>query len=195
MTLLEFLFMNEQSGLAGGSTVEANPYVQALERQSALQQSYRQPGGGSYNQPPWTVTNNNIFLSQLDWGCFADGNAKHGCFHVTLSGTTAVTFTLLNLTTNATSSAGDTVFATVYALKFFNLGSLDGTTGGTITVAPAGSDPFTLGYGGTSPTHPIYKGGIYEWTNPAGVSVTSSVCQITVTPAAGGNFACVVSGA
>lgn len=193
-TAVEFVFMNEQSGLNGGATVTANPYVQALDRQNALQQTYRRPGGASYNQTPQVVTNNQALVSQLDFGCATDGYAKHGAIHFTTSGTAGVTIDLTNLTTGATSYAGDTTFSTVNKIKFFNLGSLDGTTGGTMTVAPGGSNPFTLGYGGTSPTHPVFKGGEYLWSDPAGVTVTSSVKTITITPAAGGNVVAVICG-
>lgn len=193
-TNVEFVFMNEQAGLDGGATVTANPYVQAMDRQNALQQTYRQPGGGSYQQTPQTITGNQALVSQLDFGCANDGYAKHGVFHVTLSGTTPATMKVTDLTSGATSYAGDTTFATVNKIKFFNLGSLDGTTGGTVTVAPASANPFTLGYGGTSPTVPVYKAGEYVWSNPAGVATSGTVNAITITPAAGGNFVAVVCG-
>lgn len=193
-TGVNFLFQNEQAGLAGGATVASIPFVEAFDRQNSLQQSYRNAGGASYNGQPWSATNNVVLLDDLLTGCHNDGFAKHGVIHITTTGTTPVNIDLTNLATNATSQAGDTGFSTINKLVAFNLSGLDGVAAANMTIAPGASNPAPLGFGGTSPTQTVYAGSPWVWFNKAGATVSSTNKIITVTPSAGGNFALCVAG-
>lgn len=194
MQNVNFVFQNEQAGLGGGSTVEAVPFVEAFDHQNAMQQASRQPGGASYGGPPWSVTNGAALLDDLATRFDNDGLSKHGVFHVTTTGTTPVNIDLTNLTTNATSYAGDTTFATWNKIVAWNLSGLDGVAAASMTMAPGGSNPAPLGLGGTSPTLTLPASSPVVLTNKAGGTITSSAKIITVTPSAGGNFALAVAG-
>lgn len=117
------------------------------------------------------------------------GFAKNGGLTVNLTGTTPVTLSLLDLTSNSTSSAGDTVFATWNVLVFKNTGAAD------VTIAPAGSNPASLGLAGTSPTLTVPAGSTVVLNSAAGITVDSTHKSITVTPTSGGSLALCVGGA
>jgi hypothetical protein len=117
------------------------------------------------------------------------GFAKNGAASVALTGTTPVTLSLLDLTSNTTSSAGDTVFATWNVLNMFNTGGAD------VTIAQAGSNPARLGLAGTNPTLTIPAGSRVSLESVAGLGVDSTHKSFVVTPTSGGSFAFSVGGA
>ena len=193
-TGVNFVLINNAGGL-NSATFTAIPFVDTYEHQSAILLSARNPGGLSYLQPSWVINKNIILLDDLMTRFDKDGAAKHGCFHVTTSGTTGVNIDLTNLATNATSSAGDATFATWYQIIFFNLSGLDGVAAADMTVAPGGSNPARMQLGGTSPTLTVAASSPQVISSKAGLAVDSTHKIITVTPSAGGNFAMLVSGA
>lgn len=118
------------------------------------------------------------------------GFALNGAYVKTLSGTTAVNPDLTDLTSGATSYAGDTTFAKVFELIVYNTGAAD------ITVAPGGSNPFTIGLNGTTPTLTVKAGDkVAIGYGTTGITVDSTHKVITITPTAGGSVALVVGGA
>lgn len=194
-TAVNFVLQDEQAGLGGGSKVLADPFVEIFERQSALQQTSRHPGGGSYRQPPWTVTNSVIALDDVVTEFSADGLAKHGAIHFTTTGTTAVTVDLLDLTANTpTSYVGDTTFATWNKIIAFNCSGLDGVAAADMTLAAGASNPARLPLGGTSPTLTIPASSPVVLFDKAGQAVDSTHNAITITPTAGGNVVLLVAG-
>ncbi len=122
------------------------------------------------------------------------GFAKNGVFLKTMSGTTAFSPDLTDLTSGATSYAGDTTFATVNLLMIKNLGAAD------MTIEVGGSNPFNWGYAGTTPKVTIPAAvagvpGVFCLSFPTGVTVDSTHKIILFTPTSGGSMALVVGGA
>lgn len=128
-------------------------------------------------------------LDTIGAGMSNDGFAKHGFSTTTLSGTTPVNLSLIDLTSNSTASCGDTVFATWNTLELINTGAAD------LTVAPGASNPANLGMGGTTPTLTIPANSKMTFHNLAGGSIDGTHKIVTVTPTAGGSFALGVAGA
>jgi hypothetical protein len=131
------------------------------------------------------LTRLDYFLADLS----AAGYAKNGGLSVALTGTTPVNLSLIDLTSNSTFSAGDTVFATWNQLVFKNTGAAD------VTIAPGGSNPANLGLGGTTPTLTVPAGSTVTFQSVAGLSIDGTHKIVTVTPTAGGSFALCVGGA
>lgn len=127
----------------------------------------------------------------LPFGKFAGGFAKNGCILQTLLTTTTQDVDLTNTATNTPAgNAGDTVFATVYALLFNNLGATD------LTVKPGGSNPSNIPkFAGTTPTLLIPAGGVVCVYHPAGVTIDSTHKVFTITPTSGGSLAIAIGGA
>lgn len=117
------------------------------------------------------------------------GYAKNGAATVSLNGTTPVTVSLADLTSNTAKSAGDTSFATWNSLLFTNNGASD------LTIAPAGSNPATIQLAGTTPTLTVAAGSSVLLQSVAGVTVDSTHKSITITPAATGTASFAVGGA
>lgn len=131
-------------------------------------------------------------LTRLDYSLSdlsVSSYTKNGGATVALSGTTAKTIDLTDLTSVTASYAGDTVFALANKLVLKNLGA------GSLTIAPGGSNPFPLGLGGTTPTLTIPAGGTHTLEFPAGLTVSSSAKTILITPAATTTFSIAVGGA
>lgn len=118
-----------------------------------------------------------------------DSYAKHGAAAVTLTGTTPVTLDLTDLTSNATSYAGDTTFATWNRLVLNNTGAAD------VTVAVGASNPARLLLAGTTPTLTIPANSAIPLASAAGLAVDGTHKTITITPTAGGSFVLGVAGA
>lgn len=157
-----------------GSTVQAAGAVVALNESNATQVV----NGGS-------GTRLDAFVANLATA----GYAKNGAASVSLTGTTPVTLDLTTLSTNATASAGDLTYATFYQLVYRNTGAAD------VTVAPGGSNPASLGFGGTTPTITVPANSAVTFQYAAGVTVDSTHKTITITPTSGGSFALCVGGA
>ena len=124
----------------------------------------------------------------------SDGFAKHGVATYQLTGTTAQTVDLTDLTANTpTGSAGDTTFATWNTLVFVNMDSAD------VTIAPGAANPARTLLAGTTPTLTIPANSAIALSSLAGLAVDSTHKIITVTPTSGGNtagnFAVCVAGA
>jgi hypothetical protein len=117
------------------------------------------------------------------------GYAKNGACSVALTGTTPVTLSLIDLTSNSDFSAGDAVFASWKLLVFYNTGAA------SLTVKTAASNGATLPLNGTSPTITVPAGSKAILENAAGVTVDATHKDITVTPADDGGFAVCVGGA
>lgn len=126
-----------------------------------------------------------------NYGTNLGNYAKNGCVLLELSGTTAQTINLTNTTTNSpAATAGDTVFATGYAIRVKNLGTA------AVSISPGSSDPSPIpAMTGTSPTYTLPAGSDVLFTNAAGATITSSYCNITFTPAATTNIAVTIGGA
>lgn len=125
-----------------------------------------------------------------NYGDVIGGGSKNGAVYLTFTGTTPQTVSLLNTTTNTpAATGGDTVFATCYAIRVKNTGSA------AITLAPGASNPSPIpAFTGTTPTVSIPAGATMLFTAPAGVSITSSACNITFTPTSGGSLAMTICG-
>lgn len=196
MTGLDFVFLNDQATvLPGGTLVTPIPFVAALDHQNAIQQSGRGPGGGAANGASNIVSNNVALLDDMVTRCDKLPYAKNGVFHVTTTSTTPVNIDLTNLTTNATSSAGDTVFATVNQLLFYNLSGVDGVAAASMSIAAGTSNGARLQITGTTPAITLPASSRTVQEDVAGFAVDSTHKILVVTPTAGGNFAMVVSGA
>lgn len=117
------------------------------------------------------------------------GFAKNGVYVKTLSGTTAVNPDLTDLTSGATSYAGDTTFASFSLLTIYNTGAAD------ISFAPGGSNPASIGMSGTGPSQTVKAGGRVTLDFGTPITVDSTHKVITITPTAGGSVALVVGGA
>lgn len=129
-------------------------------------------------------------LDTLETDLSKQSFAKNGGAYFTLSGTTAVTLSLLDLTSTTTFSTGDTVYATVNQLTIKNLGLAD------ITIAPGGSNPSNFPkFSGTTPTLTIPAGSALVLTSLAGVTVDSTHKTILITPTSGGAVSIAVGGA
>lgn len=108
----------------------------------------------------------------------AQSFALNGAATVALSGTTAKTVDLTDLTSVTDSYAGDTTFAGFTQLTFKNLGA------GSVTIAPGGSNPASIGLGGTTPTLTLAPGASHTLNYGSAVTVDSTHKTILLTPAA-----------
>jgi len=180
------------------NTVNVLPNVIQLERQSALQQSGRLPGGGSYRGNSANVSPNTttaaILLDAMVTSAADLGYQKSGAFVVTLNGTTAVTVPLTNTSTNTNSVAGDNVFAKWSLIIGYNLTGLDGVNAADITLAKAATNGVPLGIAGANTyTVPASSRVVFENCN-GGITVNAANAAVTITPTADGHFALVVCG-
>jgi hypothetical protein len=198
-TGVEFLFNNNQAGFqATGSppsqttlTVTAIPFVQPLDAQSAKSMSSKQPGGATYNATPQTAALNMILLSEQS----QYGFAKNGVVHITLATNVTKVISFLNTTTNATTYAGDTVFANVLYLRIWNLSGLDGVAAANMTIGATAANPF--GINGILVATPLtLPASQWQelWLGTAGSAVAAGTQNVTATPTAGGNFAMCIGG-
>lgn len=160
-----------------GSTVQAAGQVVAVNHATATQ--IINGGTGTY-------------LDRFNVDLATAGYAKNGSAAATLTGTTAVTYDLTDLTSTTsgtTAWAGDTTFATWNQLVFRNTGAAD------ITVAQGASNGARLGLTGTTPAFTVPAGSVITFQSIAGYTVDSTHKVITITPTAGGSFALSVGGA
>lgn len=101
---------------------------------------------------------------------------------LTFTGTTPITLNINTLATGTGIQTAGTALAALWNhLIFQNVGGSS-----SITIAPAGSDPINWQGGGTSPTMTLAQNDAQHWYSYAGETVSSSHCQITFTPTAGG---------
>jgi hypothetical protein len=187
-TSVDFVLQNKSATNLSGATVKAAPYVMALDRNSAFAIAGRVPGGaGTGVVASNVVTNNGNFIVT---GFASQNFAKNGAYHKTTVTTTGVTMDLTDLTSGATSSAGDTVFATVYQMTFYNTGAAD------MTIAPGGSNPSNVPkFTGTTPTLLLPAGGQITLIYPTGVTIDATHKTVLITPTAGGDVMVAVGGA
>lgn len=189
-TNVNFVLQKKSATAVDGVNVLAAPYVEALEHQAALVATQRVPGGQATGFLLSSNNNGNYLCDDIPTRLDKQGFAKNGAYHCTTSGTTGVTIDLTNLTTGATTTAGDTSFATVYQLTFLNAGT------GDMTIAPGGSNPSLIPkFGGTSPTVTLPAGSSVVFQSVAGVTVNSTQKTILVTPSTGGDLVVAVGGA
>jgi len=130
-----------------------------------------------------------VILDKASVDFSSDGLAKHGAATVALTGTNPATIDLTNLATATASNDGDASFATFNQLVFTNLGA------GSVTIAPGGSNPASIGLGGTTPTLTLAPGATHTLSYPAGVTVDSTHKTILLTPAADTVVGVAVAGA
>lgn len=186
-TGVDFVLQSKAGTAVSGGTVRAGPFVVAVEPNAARQLAGRVPGGaGTGALGAAGRANNGNFLMD---GFASEAFALNGAFHVTTSGTTAVSIDLTTLGTNATSSAGDLTFTRWNKLTFYNCGAA------AMTLAPGATNPATLGLTGTTPALSIPPGSMVRLENAAGVTVDATHKIITITPTAGGDFFLGVGGA
>lgn len=168
-----------------GSATVAGPKVLALDSNST---DVVEAGGDAV--PLDRVTFDASLTALPALGNHVGACAKNGCALVTLTGTTAVSFDLTDITVGGTQpAAGDTTFASVKAIIFNNVGTHD------LTIAPGGSNPAGFPkFTGTSPTLSVQAGGIVADYAPVAITVDSTHKIITITPTAGGVIAITVMG-
>jgi hypothetical protein len=205
-TGVSFIYNNLQTvelGSISGNTnaVSAIPFVTQLEPQSAMFMAARQPGGvafrGDTNVAYTSASNANAAIVQLDnleTAAARLGYTKNGAFIVVTSSTTAVTVPLTNTATNTNSQAGDTVFAKWNKLILWNLSGLDGVASASMTVNGAGTNGVNLLLAATNSTIKLDGSSACVLASINGTTVNAANAAITITPTAGGTFACVVMG-
>ena len=147
-TAVDFVF-NKLLGVNNNTnTINTLPYLIALERQSALQLSARQPGGSAYHGNSAVVapntTNSFVLLDGMETMAASLGYAKNGAFFVVVNAA-AVTVTLTNTATNTNGTAGDTVFANIAQYTIYNLSGLDGNNAVNATINTTGTNGALLG--------------------------------------------------
>jgi hypothetical protein len=96
----------------------------------------------------------------------SSGYAKNGAIYLSLAASTPVTVDMTATSGTATSSGGDTAFATAFDLQLTNLGAQD------VIVGNAASHPFLGPLGGTTPTIVIPAGSSVHLSSIAGWSIT-----------------------
>lgn len=173
MTTTNSAFVKNTNAALVGSTVAAAGQVVALTESAATTEVN---SGGATR------------LDKAGINLAIDGFAKNGAAVIALTGTTPVTITLIDLTSATTSSAGDTVFASVNKISF-TAGAAD------LTIAPGGSNPFGLLLAGTTPTITVPAGSTHVLQSVAGMTVDSTHKTILITPTAGGSLTVAVGGA
>lgn len=108
------------------------------------------------------------------------GFAKNGAFLLALAASTPVTVDLTNISAAASANAGDTSFATAFALIFNNVGLHD------VVITPGASDGFLGPLGGTAPSFTVPAGTKTAWPVPAaGFPITGLLKNLKFDP--GGN--------
>ena len=204
-TGVDFVFNNLQAALQSGSNTNADsalPLVMALDPQSALAITGRQPGGPSYlkstNVATPSSTTGAMLLDGFETRASKLPYAKNGAFIVSLNGTNSVTVQLTNTAINTNGQAGDTVFATWNQIVLYNLSGVDGNNAASLTVAPAASNGANLQFTASNTTGlamTIDGASAQLLGSVNGVTVNSTKTGITITPTADSLFGCVVSGA
>lgn len=188
-TGVDFALITKTGSYASGAAVKAAPFVVAVDNNAARNITGYVPGGattGVLGTSGLPAGGTATFIG----GFSNQGFAKNGAIHITTSGTTAVNPDLTNLATGATSTAGDTTFATVNKIKIRNAGTA------AMTVAPGGSNPANLPkFTGTTPTLSLDPGAEIEFYSDAGATVDSTHKVITITPSSGGDVVVCVGGA
>ncbi len=116
----DFIFQNLQTALSGNNSVTIIPFVQAMERQSALTMSGRQPGQPNYRGNSAATNGSIVLVDGMETMASALGYAKNVCTMLTLNATAAATLNLFTISSNATvvaanaiSVAKDAVFTTM----------------------------------------------------------------------------------
>jgi len=187
-TNVDFVLITKTGSYASGAAVKAAPFVVAVEANAARNLTGRVPGGAATGILGSTGLPTNG--TGIHIGGFSDqGFALNGAYHKTTSGTTGVTVDLTDLTSGATSSAGDTTFAKANKIRVYNAGTAD------MTVAPGGSNPSNLPkFAGTTPTLTVAAGSYIDFSNDAGATVDSTHKTILITPTSGGDVVVAVGG-
>ena len=147
------------SALAGASAVNV-----AIVAPPAVASRYLSTGQG-------------VILDQSSTDLSKAAFAKNGCVILALVVSTPQTIDFTALSGAAT--AGDTSFATVNTVVFWNQGAHD------IVVSPGSSNPFPGPLGGTAPTFTVPAGAQLPWQCPAGWTISGSVKNLKCDP--GGN--------
>lgn len=201
-TGVNFVLNNTRSVVGASNTVGALPQLLALDDARSLELTGREPGGGAYLGNSAGVvpssTNASILLGPGGVRTSQSGYAKNGAFYVTTTGTNAVTVPLTNTATNTNGRVGDTSWTTWNRITLHNLSGNDNTNSASMTVGPAATNGANLMITSTNGTaNRITLDGrsavTIESTN--GVAINAANAAITITPSAGGTFACVVEGA
>lgn len=205
-TGVDFVFNNLQA--AAQSNLGANinsvgvlPQVLALDPQTALSLTGRQPGGPSYQKSTNVATPSTTTAAMLLAGFEMRPSklpyTKNGAFVVSLSGTNAVTVPLTNTATNTNSQAGDTVFATWNQIVLYNLSGLDGNNSASMTIAPGASNGANLQFTSSNTTGlamTIDGSSAQVLGSVNGVTVNATKNTILITPTANSTFGMVISG-
>ncbi len=171
------IVMNESLDGAG---VVAAPSIRAFDPGMADQITGRGPGG--------TATANFFVDRNRAADLAISSYAKNGALVVTLTGTTPVDLSLIDLTSNATDTAGDTVFAKWMMLKFYNPGAADWT------FKQAAATPANLLGVSTTPAISVRAGSSVTLFSVLGENVDSTHKLLTITPTSGGTCAIAVGG-
>lgn len=207
-TGVNFVNVTGSTAVLNGTTVSTPPFLDNYGPKEALSVSQpTQPKGGSGSliASDAAVVDRVTFDLSLTsapitgtppavpdcYGIYVGNYAKNGSVLLTLSGSTAQTVDFQLTTTNTpASTSGDTAFATIYSLTLANLGTTD------LVISPGSSDPSPMPHmGGTTPTFTLRAGSVHCFQSVAGETITSSACNLTVTPSSGGSLAMSIGGA
>jgi hypothetical protein len=167
MLFPSFVYVTKSNQLVGSAVVAANTLV-AVD--STVRDAFVAAGQG-------------LSLDEfLAFDLSKQGFAKTFGAALTFTGTTAITLNINALAAATGLQVAGTALAALWNhLIFQNVGAA-----GAVAIAPAASDPINWQAGGTSPTMTLQPGDAQHWFSSAGETVSTSHCQITFTPTAGG---------
>jgi hypothetical protein len=199
MTGNNLVLVTGSNPVINGTTVQTPPYLDTYgPKEAAVVSALDQVAGGSgaATASNVSVVDRVTFDASLtaipptgspEWVPVAYGNyignfAKNGSVLLTLSSTTAQTVSLLNTASaSPTSTAGDTVFANINVITFWNNGSE------ALSFSLGSSDPAPLPkFTGTTPAVTIPAGSFHVFHSAAAQAISSGACNLTVTPTSGG---------
>jgi hypothetical protein len=119
--------------------------------------------------------------------------AKTAVIFVTLTGSTPITINLNDLAAATGVQCVGAIGANSLA-NYWNLLMLQNIGTATLVITPGASDPANLPWTGTSAEYTMAAGDQAVWMSSAGQVVSSSACNITITPTSGGQLAIAVGG-
>jgi len=173
--------VNDKAALVGSATVAANAVVALSDQAANVEAAANTANAGNAGS---------VRLDSVNVNLATAGYAKNAGVYLSLTGTTAITVSLLALAAaTGVTVAGDTSFATVNQLVFLNTGAVD------LVVSPGASNGFGVQLGCTSPTLTVAAGSSVTIQSVAGLATSSGAKNITVTPTSGGSMGLCVGGA
>lgn len=142
-------------------------------------------GGGALAPSLIACTSGAVQLAQNGGGAVVDilkanlltaGYAKNGCVALALSASTPVTVDFTSTSTGTSAVAGDTSFANLQELTFFNAGTQD------VMVTLPASNPLAAWWKGTAPGFTIPANSQITLRCPPGYPVSGTAKGLTFDP-------------